>query len=142
MSFVLDSSVVAKLFFQEDGSGEAAKFLEICVHENVKLLGQELLLYEVGNVIWKKTRGTGVDGRPYMRQLGQLNIDFVPLDSQLMLQAMKLAQKKDISYYDAVHVALAETKGVPFITADRKLLELVPGAMTIEKALETLKTKL
>ena len=139
MSFVLDSSVVAKLFFKEAGSDEAQEFMELCAGEEIRLIASRLLLYELGNVIWKNTRKKEVDGRMYLRQLQLLNIEYQPLGEELMLKAMKTARDQDISYYDAVHVTLAQMNELAFVTEDRKLLERFGRAMTIEQALEVSK---
>jgi len=139
MSFVLDSSVVAKLFFREAGSEEAQELMELCAEEDIGLLASDLLLYELGNVIWKNTRRKDVDGRKYLRQLRFLNIEYLPLGEELMLKAMKASREQDISYYDAVHVTLAYINELAFVTEDRKLLRIFTKAMTIEQALEVLK---
>lgn len=136
MSLVLDSSVLAKLFFKEEGSEEATELLEFCAEESVSLAALELALYEVGNVIWKKLRNKEIDGRKYMKQLRLLSIDFVSLDEELMLKAMETAQKHGVTYYDGGHVALAEMRRAPLVTEDRELLKIFDFSVGIEQARE------
>jgi len=139
MKFVLDSSVIAKLFFDEAGAEEATEFVELCVEETIELAASELVLYEVGNVIWKNLRKKGMDGRKYIRQLRLLNIDYISLDEELMLDAMETSQENDITYYDGAHVTLAQTRKAPLVTEDRKLLEGFASTMSIETALGMVK---
>jgi len=139
MSLVLDSSVLAKLFFKEEGSEEASELLEFCTEEGISLAALELALYEVGNVIWKKFRNKEIDGRKYMKQLRLLSIEYVSLDEELMLKAMETAQKHGITYYDGGHVALAEMRGGPLVTEDRELLKRFGFSVDIEQALEMLR---
>ena len=56
MKLVLDSSVVAKLFFEEAGSDSAIKLLELGDVMDIEFLASDLVTYEVGNTIWKNLR--------------------------------------------------------------------------------------
>jgi len=135
MRFVLDSSFIAKLFFRETGSEKALEIMEIALEKDISFMASELVFYEVGNVIWKRLRGTANDGKEYLQQLRRLDIDFVGLGGDLMTGAMEEAQRSEITYYDAVHVRLARREGVRLITEDAVLLEKFGHAVSIEDAL-------
>ena len=55
-------------------------------------------------------------------------------DDVLVRDAFELAQQHGCAFYDGLYVALAQRMGLPFVTADRKLYELVrllPGVVWI-----------
>ena len=141
MKYILDTSVIIKLFFLEKGSMEAMKLMQMGINREVELLASDLIFYEVGNVIWKNLRKTGDDGREHIKKLAILLIDYVALDDKLMMKSMEVAQENDITYYDAVHVALAELRKSYLITEDKKLLNTFKSAINIKQALEPDKLK-
>ena len=100
MKLVLDSSVVAKLFFKEAGSDSAIKLMEFGDALDIEFLASDLVIYEVGNTIWKNLRKKKMKGSRYIKQLFLLNIEFIPVDDNLASEAISQAQDNDITYYD------------------------------------------
>lgn len=123
MSWVVDASVVAKWFFREQGTDRARELLQ----RGGDLVAPELLLAEVANVAWKRAlRGeTSADhARAVARALPQVMSFFAPLSS-LHGRALELALTLGHSVYDCCYLALAESRGLPLVTADLRLLEKV-----------------
>ncbi len=56
MKLVLDSSVVAKLFFEEKGSDSAIRLMEIGDEKDIEFIASDLVIHEVGNTIWKNLK--------------------------------------------------------------------------------------
>ena len=136
MKLVLDSSVVAKLFFKEAGSDEAIKLMELQDAMDMEFLASDLVIYEVGNTIWKNLGKKKKDGSRYIKLLFLLDIEFTHLDDDSAYEALKLAQKYNITYYDGVHVALSKKNQATLVTQDKELLKKFKDALSIEGILE------
>jgi len=135
MNLILDSSVIAKLFLEEKGSEEALEIMESSYIEDLKIIASDLIFYEVGNTIWKHLRKTKKDGSEYINKLYLLNIEYFPLNEDLAVKAMKIAQKHDITFYDGVHIALGQEQRSKLVTEDKLLLNKFDNAINIDKAL-------
>lgn len=139
MKLVLDSSVVAKLFFEEAGSDSAIKLMYLGDEKDIEFYASDLVIYEVGNAIWKNLRKKKKDGSQYVKLMFQLNIDFISIDDALASEAIKEAQKNDITYYDGVHIALSKKKQTTLVTQDKELLKKYKRASSIEEIVRSMK---
>lgn len=135
MRFVLDSSVVAKLFVMELGSDNLYRVWDICHDKNFPLSASELIIYEVGNAIYKNLKITKQKGNKYIEQIYKLDLTLHPLDVELAKKSMDTAQKLSITYYDAVHVTLSRVQGAELITEDKELLKKYKDAISINDTL-------
>jgi predicted nucleic acid-binding protein len=135
MKLILDSSVIAKLFLEESGSEGALEIMESSYIEDLEIIASDLIFYEVGNTIWKHIRKKNKDGTKYINKLYLLNINYIPLNEDLAVKAMKLAQKHDITYYDGVHIALGQELKSKLVTEDKLLLSKFDSAINIEGAI-------
>ena len=136
MKLVLDSSVIAKLFFEEAGSDSAIKLMELGDALDIEFLASDLVIYEVGNTIWKNLRKKDKDGIRYIKLLFLLNIEFIHLDDNLACEALTAAQKNNITYYDGVHMALSKKNQATLVTQDKELLKKFKTTLSIEGILE------
>jgi len=122
---VVDASVAVKWLLPESHAEAASRILN-SKHE---LLAPDLILAEVGNVIWKKWRRREVSGDV----AGDLLRDFYRYPVQtfasraLMIAAWGLAEQYDRSFYDSLYLALAIHAGCPLVTADLKLYNRFKG---------------
>jgi len=120
---VLDSSVLAAMFFREDSSPRALKCASEC--DPVTL---DLAMAEVGNVAWKQVVFFG-ESRDRASDALQDCQDFMATActiikaSDLSMKAFQIAVEDRISYYDSLFLAAAEREGIPLITLDQKLHE-------------------
>lgn len=136
MKLVLDSSVVAKLFFKEAGSDSAIKLMELGDAMDIEFLASDLVIYEVGNTIWRNLRKKKMNGSRYIKLLFLLNIDFIPVDDNLACEAISQAHDNDITYYDGVHVALGKKNQATLVTQDKELLKKFKTTLSIEGILD------
>ena len=136
MNLILDSSIIAKLFLEESGSEEALEIMESSYIENLEIIASDLIFFEVGNTIWKHLRKKKIDGTDYINKLYLLNIEYIPLNEDLAVKAIKIAQKHDITYYDGVHIALTQEYKTQLVTEDKMLLYKFKMAINLQKALE------
>ncbi len=68
-----------------------------------------------------------------------MNIDYIPLSENLACEAMKLAHKHDIIYYDGVYMGLNQDYKSPLVTEDQLLLNKFKMAINLTKAIEEMK---
>ena len=77
----------------------------------------DLVLYELGNVLVKRSENPESKFRAFLR----LPIGIHEAKDIWLIKAFDLQRKHRISFYDAVFVALARHLDVPFLTADERL---------------------
>jgi predicted nucleic acid-binding protein len=118
--FVVDASVVIKWFVPEQGWESAIRL------RREALLSPDLLLPEIGNVLWKKARRRQIsmdEGHAILSVIARSDIEIhATADPQLLDSAFQIAHDADISFYDAVYVSLAALEGLPLLTADHSLM--------------------
>lgn len=120
MRWVVDASVAAKWFFPEEAADRARGLLAAAE----VLVAPDLLLLEVANVAWKRvTRGEipAEQARAVTSALPRLFSLLVPA-TELLGQTLEFALATEHSVYDCAYLALARTRGLPLVTADRRLL--------------------
>jgi len=122
---VLDSSVIAAIFFLEEASARALDRASEC--EPVTL---DLAVPEVGNVAWKRVSFSGEDKGGALDALRDC-LEFVRetctlLESADLLEgAFEIAVQDKVSFYDSLFLAAAEIERIPLLTLDKKLYERV-----------------
>lgn len=120
---ILDSGVIAAIFFKEEASERAARAAE--AHELITL---DLAFVEVANVAWKRV---AFFKEPMKLMLEALNSssDFITgacdviASKDLLDDAFRIAVSDKITIYDALFVAASEREKVPLLTTDGKLHE-------------------
>jgi predicted nucleic acid-binding protein len=127
---VLDASVVARFWFDErdaTSADAAAVFLVAGTSGQLVLHAPDLMLSEVGNVLWKAARFQGwpaAAARRAVTQLPALGFELHPAGRDLEA-ALAIALDHGVTVYDALYLALARRLGVPLYTADAKLVRRV-----------------
>ena len=119
--YVIDASIAVKWVVDEDGTAES-----LSLRKHV-LAAPDLLLPECANILWKKVRLgelTADEGAFAARLLARADVDLSPM-RPLMEEATRLAVHLDHPAYDCVYLALAQARGLPFVTADERLLRKV-----------------
>ena len=125
MSFVVDASVAIKWFVEEDLSEEAAAILGY----GEALFAPELLLAEIGNVLWKKViRGELAPHRAH-EIAGKTEAGIPALYSMRLLNARALHIALTLGHpvYDCFYIACAEMTDSVVVTADQRLCAAVQG---------------
>ncbi len=117
---VIDASVAIKWLLPEDGSEFALSILE----QGFSLAAPDLIVSEIGNVLWKKSRTGKISPLASVRLLTEFqNLSMRIISSaQIATIALGIAQRCDRSYYDSLYLALAETLEVSLVTADQKFV--------------------
>lgn len=122
MRRVLDTSVVAKWFLQEEGSDRAELYLSDLLQGAVRVVVPPLMFYELASIFWQRRKDglTSADAGSLWAELSTLPLD-VTSGSDLLPQALSYSFRYEISPYDAVFVVLARNLGCDLVTADHVL---------------------
>ncbi|GAB4499203.1 MAG: type II toxin-antitoxin system VapC family toxin [Anaerolineales bacterium] len=124
MNLVIDSSVVIKWFMDEPLMEQARDILYAYQNNLVNLFAPDLLIAEVGNILWKKHRFHGLEVAETIQILGllqQFEIEYVP-SYELIHEALQIAVQHQRTVYDALYLALSQSKLCMYVTADQKFV--------------------
>ena len=115
---VIDASVVLKWYLPEDDR----EYAERLTSEDFELHAPDLIIAELGNVLWKKCRAGDMDSiqskliaDSFLRQ----NIKYHSLKN-LLAPALLGANEFGQTVYDWTYLALAISLDCKFVTADRR----------------------
>lgn len=124
---ILDSSVIAKWFFPEEGSQIALEIKKDFATNIISISVPLLIYYEMNNLLKTAVKRLRLNEKKAISAYEAfLNLNFIVYSSEeLMKKTLKDAIELDISSYDASYIVLAEYLKKPFFTADQKLLNKV-----------------
>lgn len=122
---VVDASVVAKWLIEEAGSDQARALVD----GPEALCAPELLLAEIGNLLWRKIRLGETTTEQAIQGFEALRYGDIDLASLTDLHdaAFGLSRALDHPIYDCYYLSLAERQDAPLVTADRRFLQAVAG---------------
>jgi predicted nucleic acid-binding protein len=125
MTVVVDASIAFKWFAQENGTDRALVLLE----RGEPIVAPDLIVAEVCNAAWKSLRRAELTPPQFDAIVSAVTQPFsrlVPLE-ELIRPAAALTRRLDHPIYDCLYLALADSEGVPVVTADQRLLAAVSG---------------
>lgn len=118
---VLDSSIIAAIFFREKASEKAVQLLQ-----DKNLFTVDLALAEVANVAWKRIAFFGENSKIIEEALKKsaefinTSCEVITMDEIIDL-SFKIAVKEKITVYDSLFLAAARREKIPLYTLDKKL---------------------
>lgn len=131
---VTDASVALKWFHAEGEEEVPEARALVAAHRarTVALLVLDLTAYEVGNALMRG--GTQATADQVATVLGALEeiCPAVRPDTEELRLAAELAERHDLTIYDAVYAAVAESRAATLATLDRALLEAGLGSRPSE----------
>lgn len=131
---VLDASVGIKLFVEEEFSDKVQRlFAKLAEDPQTEIHVPDLFYIECANILLKYTRRFDrplEDSLADIRDLNSLDLK-ITSTSELIEDAIKLADKKDLTAYDASYAVLAQKLELPLITADMPMANAVDWAIWI-----------
>jgi predicted nucleic acid-binding protein len=119
-AYVVDASVVAAAFFQEEHAEVARSLLA----GRRDLLAPDLIHAEVANVIWKRQRRDEIDedeARGLLADVLRLPLQVTP-SRDLLEPALELALPTHRTVYDCLYLALAVRSKSAVHTSDKRLV--------------------
>jgi len=125
LKVVVDTSVALTWMIPESISGQAVELLDA----SYTLIAPDLLLLELGNVLWKKVRKGDLTRETADRVARDLPESFDALypAAGLVQRARSLSHDLDHPIYDLVFLALAEREDCPLVTGDGRLAKRLAG---------------
>jgi len=122
---IVDASVAAKWFLRgESHEKEALACRKDFEAGNVELTAPSLIMYEVGNSIWKRKDISGSLAANLAKTAADyLGLIITQIDGETAATALGLARTLKVTFYDASYLSLAQRLKKTFITADEQLLQ-------------------
>ena len=129
---ILDSSVIAAIFFKEESSEKAER-----AAANYQLITVDLAIAEVANVAWKRVVFFNEPKVVALKALrGSINLIIgaceVISTHKLLEDAFEIAIVDRITIYDSLFIAASEREKVPLLTTDGKLYEKVKSKRNVK----------
>jgi predicted nucleic acid-binding protein len=122
---VVDASVACKWYLDEAYSDKARKLVE---DEDDLLIAPDLILAEVGNVLWKRRLRNEIDQAQAEEAVGHLPGVLLLISSKTLLaRALEIAVRLQHPIYDCFYVAAAERWGAPLVTDDQRFFTALGG---------------
>ena len=130
---VIDTSVVAKWFVEEDERGKAILIRDQLLSAKISLVAPRLLIYEMGNVLTQNTNLNSKETSNALRSLDEIGLEIYLMGFDELETAAKLSRDFNITFYDAVFASLAKILNTKLITADKSLASKLgePGFITL-----------
>jgi predicted nucleic acid-binding protein len=135
---VLDASVVLKWFVNEADSGLALKLREEFYAGEREIVAPDLLLFEIANALRYNPSFSTKEIQEALDTLFGIGIGIITPTFSLLSKTVELAEKFDLTCYDASYLALAEDLGFEFITADERFYRKVVKSNKLKVSLRLL----
>lgn len=119
--YVLDSSVIAAIFFREQSSQKAVRAVE-----GSQLVTVDLARVEVANVAWNRVTLFD-EGPELITKAFKMSMEFIDTNCKVIStqnlaeKALQIALGEKISFYDSLFLAAALKEKVPLLTLDKRL---------------------
>ncbi|MEM2917841.1 MAG: type II toxin-antitoxin system VapC family toxin [Candidatus Bathyarchaeia archaeon] len=131
--YVVDASVASRFLLVDDLSDKAVLVLEDFLEGKLDLRSPELLVYEVGNTLWKSVRNGFISLDEAVEKFSlflELRINSVNLSVEEHKEILEWSVKNDATYYDSAYVKACMKVNGTLLTADnflyKKSREAVP----------------
>lgn len=123
VTYVIDASAAAKLFIIEEYSNKAIDLVNAHALGHLSLSAPSLIVYELGNVFWKHPKITPEKLYEFIKRFLDLQITLVNIYStiDLLKTVCNISKSRDVTFYDASYLAVAEKHGTKLVTADEKI---------------------
>ena len=131
---VLDSSVIAKWFIDEEGSLEARSIYSQAQELSINICAPTLAQFEIGNVLVKK-KFSAIHARYILQTLNESPIKWIDMTTQIMNRTYDIAIAYQITFYDSVFIACAESVEANLISANVKHQGKYSGVVKIKSLL-------
>lgn len=133
MTLVVDASVVLRWFVSQPGHAEADTWRRRFLDDPAALVAPDLLRFEVfgGLCRLQPKRDRSWAARGFAR-FDRLGLPTLPTTLAQFDRALGLARDLRIGGYDAIYLALAESLGTRWLTADARALRRLGGDARVQ----------
>jgi len=129
--YVIDASVAVKWYIPEPLSDLAGRYLKELRERKAVLTSPDLIIAEIGNVVWKKLKNEELSLEESRLIADALSASFPAVlcpTSGMLPAALEIAAATDLTVYDSLYLALAASREAALVTADKKLAQIASGA--------------
>ena len=123
---VIDASIIAKWFLEEEGSIKAIALRDAHISGSIVLVVPELAFIEVMNVLRYKKKSI-LELQKVGLALWNIQLQVEKLTEFVLLKSVQLAVKYKLSVYDGLYAFVSQMHGSSLVTAD-KALQKIPNA--------------
>ncbi|MGB9854194.1 MAG: type II toxin-antitoxin system VapC family toxin [Candidatus Bathyarchaeales archaeon] len=119
--YVVDASVASRFLLVEDLSDKAGLVLEDFLKGKLDLRSPGLLVYEVGNTLWKSVKNGFISLDEAMEKFSlflELGINSVNLSVEDRKEVLEWGVENNATYYDSAYVKACMQVGGTLLTAD------------------------
>jgi predicted nucleic acid-binding protein len=122
MDYILDSSIIVKWFsrMEETNHEDALKILQLYRDERINIFIPDLAIYEVSNALRYNKNFNQEEVSRLMKALLGLELEIINLSNIIIIEALGIAYKDNITVYDSVFIALSNLMELTLITANPK----------------------
>ena len=117
---ILDTSVIAKWFIEEEDTPKALKIRKEYVRGEIDVEIPDLLIYELANVLRYK-HFSDEEIKDAISSIMDMDFLIIAPSQSLIHKAAQISLNEDVTIYDAVYIALSDHFSTPVVTADKKL---------------------
>jgi len=128
---ILDASVVAKWFLEEEGTEKALEIREKYFRDEFDISLPDLLIYEIANTL-KYSNFSSPEIDRAISTIYSMDLFLVDPSQNIMRKASEIAIDKELSIYDATYVALAHQLSTKLITADKPLYRKTKDSYNVQ----------
>jgi len=128
-NYIVDASVAAKCFIAEDYSDKAMEIIDEHVKGRLLLSAPSLIVYELGNIFWRHPKIVAEKTYTFIERFLDLQIGLVDIwsDDKLLKNICITSKTRNVTFYDASYLSLAERNGTMLVTADENLWNKAPN---------------
>lgn len=124
---VIDTSVVLKIFFTEEGSEMVKKIVKLHKSMQLTLLATPLIFFEFLNVISKRLKNKEA-AETTLKKFLKIKIAVIDAKYGYLEKGIQIAcENSQVAYYDSSYHALAKDLDGIFLTADQKYYQAAKG---------------
>jgi predicted nucleic acid-binding protein len=125
--YIVDAIIVAKWILPVEPYEEnTIRLKENSIEGIAELHSPSILIYEVGNILWRASKMQRIahdDAKEALKLLASMKITFYDLRWQDMAEGFSISSALDLTIYDIAYILLSNRLKAPLITADDRLYE-------------------
>jgi len=120
---VVDASIIAKWFVEEEGSEAAQRIRDKYIKGEVEIIAPQLILFETLNALRYKELFTEPEIKEISEALDAYSLNLYPLTGKYAEKTIEVAFTNNITIYDSSYISLALVENTHVYTADEKLIK-------------------
>jgi len=121
---VVDASVWVSSLRHQDVNNEASRlWMEKYINQGGRLIAPTVLLVEVAAAISRRTGESNLAHEAVRTLISANSMQFIPMDSTLVQEAVNVAADLQLRAGDAIYVAVARNLNLPLVSWDKEQLQ-------------------